>query len=72
MEFAQMPLDRELLIIRHWLVHQPGATADVEQIGVRTLRNQVRVQNRMHLILDPGPMPRCDIQQRDRGHCQAN
>ncbi|MER9714117.1 hypothetical protein NKJ13_28475 [Mesorhizobium sp. M0174] len=50
-EFAHMPLDREPLIVGHWRARQPGAPADVEQIGVRTLRDQVRMQDRMHLIL---------------------
>ncbi|WP_287181700.1 hypothetical protein [Mesorhizobium sp.] len=52
-----MPLDRKPIIVGHWLARQPGAAADVEQIGVRTLRDQVRMQDRMLLILDPGPMP---------------
>src|SRR5215831_1720538 len=36
---------------------QPRPAAGVEKIGMRALRDQVRVQDRMHLILEPRAMP---------------
>ena len=51
-----MPIDRALFVIRQRLAGQPFAAAPIEQIGVRTLRDQVRVQDRMHFVLDPRAM----------------
>ena len=65
-ELAHMPLDREPLIVGHRLARQPVPAAAVEQIGMRTLRDQVRVQDRVHLVLDPRPMPHDLIAPRDQ------
>jgi len=56
-EFADVPIDRRLFVDRQRLPRQPVPTAPVEQVGMRTTRNQVRVQDRMYLVLDPGAVP---------------
>ncbi len=55
-EFAYMPLDRNLLIVRQWLTFKPFTPAAVEQVGMWALRDQVSIQDRMDLILNPCPM----------------
>jgi hypothetical protein len=42
-ELAHMPLDRRGLVGRQRLAGEPLAAAAVEQIGMRTARDQVRV-----------------------------
>ncbi len=44
-EFADVPIDRRLFVDRQRLPRQPVPTAPVEQVGMRTTRNQVRVQD---------------------------
>lgn len=56
-QFAYMPLDGNLLILRHRLAFKPVPPSTVEQIGMRALRNKVGVQDGMDLDLDPRPMP---------------
>ena len=55
-ELSNVLLDGEPLVIRQGLTLQPIPAATVEQIGMRTERNQVSVEDRMHLVLDPRPM----------------
>src|SRR5215211_5705056 len=56
-EFADVPIDRRLLVGWKRLPRQPVPAAPVKEIRVRTARDQVRMQDRMHLVLDPGAMP---------------
>ena len=56
-ELAQQRLDGELLIRRQRLVRQPAPALDPEQIRHRRLRDQVALQDRLYLILDPRPLP---------------
>ncbi len=51
-----MPLDRHRLVVREWLAFQPCSPDLAEHVGMRTARNQMRVQNGMHLVLDPRAM----------------
>jgi hypothetical protein len=55
-EFAKMPLDRPRLVVREWLAFQPRSPDLAEHVGMRTARNQMGVQNGMHLVLDPRAM----------------
>ncbi|MCK1291986.1 hypothetical protein IVB35_14905 [Bradyrhizobium sp. 30] len=52
-KLADVPIDRRALIVRQRLGGQPRPAAAVEKIGMRALRDQVRVQDRMHLVLEP-------------------
>ena len=56
-ELAQQRLDRELLIGRERLVRQPAAALDPEQVRRRRLRDQVALQDRLHLVLEPRALP---------------
>jgi hypothetical protein len=56
-QFAHVPCDRETLVIGHRLPFEPGAPDPAEQVGMWTRRDQVRVQDRVHLVLDPRPVP---------------
>ena len=55
-ELADMADDRRPLILWQRLAREPLPARPVEEIGVRALRDEVRVQDRMHLVLDPGPV----------------
>ena len=55
-EFAQMPDDRLSLVIGQRLTLEPLPSQPIEELGVRALRNEVSVQDRMDLVLDPGAM----------------
>ncbi|MGY4592776.1 hypothetical protein ACVWXL_000522 [Bradyrhizobium sp. GM22.5] len=55
-KLADVPIDRRALIVRQRLGGQPRPAAAVEKIGMRALRDQVRVQDRMHLVLEPRAM----------------
>ena len=48
---------RSLLIGGQVLLGQPGTAFVPEQIRRRTARNQVAVQDRMHLVFHPGALP---------------
>jgi hypothetical protein len=52
-----MALDGSLLVVGKRLPSKPCPANTTEQIGVRTAGDQVRVQDRMHLVLDPRPVP---------------
>ena len=56
-ELADMTRNRGPFILRNRLAGQPVAAALVEEIGIRALRDQMRMQDGMHLVLDPGPVP---------------
>ena len=55
-KLANVPLDRGALVIGQGLARQPRPPRAVEQIRVRALRNQMRMQDRMHLVLEPCPV----------------
>ncbi|MBO4168767.1 hypothetical protein LV780_06415 [Cereibacter azotoformans] len=55
-EFTDMPVDGRPLVVRQRLERQPVPSVAIEQVGVRTLRDQVAVKDGMHLVLDPGEM----------------
>ena len=59
MEFqlAQQRSRGGLLIGGQVLGGQPSAALDAEQVGGRAARHQVAVQDRMHLVLQPGALP---------------
>ncbi len=56
-KLTDVPIDGGALIVWQLLSSQPGPAASVEQIGMRALRDQMRVQDRMHLVLEPRAMP---------------
>ncbi|MFK4531857.1 hypothetical protein ABIA00_000040 [Bradyrhizobium ottawaense] len=56
-KLTDMPIDGRALIIRQLLSGQPCPAAGVEKIGMRALRDQVRVQDRMHLVLELRTVP---------------
>ena len=56
-KLTDMPLDRGALVVGNQLARQPCPAAPVEQIRVRTLRDQMRMQDRVYLVLEPGPVP---------------
>ena len=56
-KLADVPLDRGALVVGQGLARQPHPPRAVEQIRVRALRNQVRMQDRIHLVLEPRPVP---------------
>ena len=55
-ELADMPLDRSAFVVGDRLTRQPGPAAPIEQIRVRALRDQMRVQDRVHLVFEPRPV----------------
>ena len=56
-ELAHMPLNGRRLVFGKRLPGQPVPTTPVEQVGMRARRDQVRVEDGMHLVLDPRAMP---------------
>ena len=55
-EFAEVSVDRLDLIGRKNLAPQPGSTETAEKIGMRATRHEMRMQDRMDLVLDPRAM----------------
>jgi len=55
-ELAQQRLDRLALITRKILLGQPGPALDPEQVRERAARDQVAMQDRLHLVLQPGAL----------------
>ena len=55
-ELAQMALDGVLLILGQRLLAEPCSPLAAEQVGMRARRDQMGMQDGMHLILDPGAM----------------
>ena len=56
-EFAQVPHDRGRFVFRQDLPSQPRPTQPAEQIGMGARRDEMRVKDRMHFVLDPRAMP---------------
>ncbi len=52
-----MSRDCASLVLRQRLATQPIAATLVEEISMRTFRDQMRMQDGMHLVLDPRSMP---------------
>jgi hypothetical protein len=52
-----VPFDCRALVIGHDLLRQPSLAQSPEQVGMRAGRDQVSVQDRVHLILDPRAVP---------------
>ncbi len=55
-ELADVTLDCSALVFRERLRCQPCAPALVEKVGMRALGDQMCMQDRMHLVLDPRAM----------------
>ena len=56
-DLAHVAGDRGAFIIRHLLSRKPVPAALVEQIGMRTLRHEMGLKDRVHLVLYPRSMP---------------
>src|SRR5207253_6439275 len=56
-ELAQVPLDGGALVIGYELLRQPDLAQPSEQVGMRARRDHMGVQDRVHLVLDPRPVP---------------
>src|SRR4051812_48756100 len=56
-QLAQVPFDRNTLIIGHDLSCKPISAKTPKQIGMRTGWDEVGVQDRMHLVLDLRAVP---------------
>ena len=52
-----MPLDRSAFVIGHDLSCKPSPAEPPEQVGMWTGRDQMRMQDRVHLVLDPRAVP---------------
>ncbi len=55
-DLAQERLDVAPLVARQVLAGEPAAAGASEQIRVRARRHQVPRQDRMHSVLQPGPL----------------
>ena len=55
-EFTESLLHAKPLFQRQRLRRQPGAALATKEIGRRTPRDQIRVQHRVHFILEPHPL----------------
>jgi hypothetical protein len=55
-ELAHMTLNRRYFIRRQRLAREPLSATTVEEIRMRAARDQVRVQDCVDLVLDPGSM----------------
>ena len=53
---AQVPLHRIALVRGQILRQEPGATPVAKQVGMRALRQQVRVQDGLRDRLEPDPL----------------
>jgi len=56
-ELAHVSIDGAAFVVGQRLACQPRPAAGVEQICMRALRDQVRVQDRVNLVLETGAMP---------------
>jgi hypothetical protein len=52
-----VPFDCGALVIGHELLRQPDPAQSPEQVGMRAGRDQVSVQDRVHLVLNPRAVP---------------
>ncbi len=57
-QFPDMAGNRRPLIVGNGLSGQPVPTPTIEQVSMGALGNQMRMQNGMDLVLDPGPVIR--------------
>ncbi|WP_354133185.1 hypothetical protein [Bradyrhizobium sp. RT9a] len=64
-KLADVPIDRRALIVWKLLSGHPHPATSVEQIGVRAFRDQLRVQDRIHVVLESRAMPH-DLVARDK------
>lgn len=55
-ELAQMPFDREALVLRHDLRDEPGPALRSAEICMRARRDEIGMQNRMYDILETGSL----------------
>jgi hypothetical protein len=51
-----MPINRRPFVVGHRLACQPFPSAPIEQIRMRTLWDKMRMQDRVHFVLDPRSM----------------
>jgi hypothetical protein len=56
-KLAQVPLERKALVRRENLLAKPCAALRRAQVLMRTSGDQVRVQDRLHDVLQPGALP---------------
>jgi hypothetical protein len=56
-QLAQQRRDRLALVDRQGLLGQPAPALVTEQVGGRAARDQVAVQDRLDLVLQPGALP---------------
>jgi hypothetical protein len=56
-ELALVALDRGCLVLGHGLAGQPVPPQPAKQIGVGAGRDEMSMQDRMHLVLDARPVP---------------
>ena len=55
-EFAQMPVDRLPFVVGRNLALEPLPPRPIEELGVRTHRNEMSMQDGMNFVLDPRAM----------------
>jgi hypothetical protein len=55
-ELAQMPLDREALILRHDLLDEPRPALRSAEICMRARRDEIGMQNRLYDVLETGSL----------------
>jgi hypothetical protein len=60
-ELAQVPLDGGLLVNWQFLSSKPTSAQPTKQLGMRARRDEMRLQDGMHVVLDPRPMPNREI-----------
>jgi len=49
-------VDRHQLVAGQWLAAKPAPSQPTEQLGMGAWRDQVSVQNRMYLVLNPSTL----------------
>ena len=65
-QFPQVSRDSFRCVGRQGLADQPASAHPAEQVRMRTRRDQIGVKDRMHLVLDPRPMPDHLVPPRDQ------
>ena len=56
-KLAQVPLDGRAFVVRQFLPSEPTPAQPAEQVSMRARRDEMCLQDGMHLVLDLGPMP---------------
>jgi hypothetical protein len=56
-ELAQVPLDGGLLVNWQFRSSKSASAQPTQQVGMRARRDEMRLQDGMHLVLDPRAMP---------------